>query len=682
MNKKFCRLTAFLLSAAAAISCLSPCTEAYYIFDDTVVTFDINTGEGLTKISPYIYGIADADELEGVTVNAVKQSSTALSTYNWETNYANSGAAANNSNDNSLISSYPASRWNEPALYSFDLFNKSMSNGVGSRFVTLPMLGYAAGDGSGAVLEPISSEPQHWINVVSQKNDVLSTIPDKNDNFVYSDEYVHYLVNKFGKAKSGGITGYFLDREPEYWQENFPMLELPKLKASTLTEKSIVLAQSVKSVDSTAMVFGPSLRGLTSYISLNDAPDWNKTGQGYNWFIDYYLSEMRKAENAAGYRLLDALDLHYYTESVSPLGDNVLDCTDYTHEQCSRTRMQTVRTLWDPDYSELSMVHSYRQYTPLIPILQASIKLYYPGTKLSFSEYNFGGGGDISGGIAEADALGCFASQGVYLACLSPNGKDSIYQKAAINLYTNYDGEGSSFGDTLVYSDNNDDENSSVFAAVNGSDLSRLTVVASNKNYTMDKEITFKITSYADYDSAVVYGFDSESADIVRLGTISDIKGNTFEYSMPPLSVYFFEINGTSDKPVTTADDSMGTEIGEGSESETAGPTFTINTESSVNDSDEPVPSEIPRETMVSVETETVLSEDDGESAFETDASQVTYVSESDIVTSDETPEEITGGAGDGGGKNVPTFWKVVISLMTASVGGLMIYAMIIDKKI
>ena len=167
-------MTAFLLSAAAAISCLSPSTEAYYIFDDTVVTFDINTGDGLTKISPYIYGIADADELEGVTVNAVKQSSTALSTYNWETNYANSGAQANNSNDNSLISSYPASRWNEPALYSFDLFNKSLQNGVSSRFVTLPMLGYAAGDGSGAVLAPISAEPQHWINVASQKNDVLS----------------------------------------------------------------------------------------------------------------------------------------------------------------------------------------------------------------------------------------------------------------------------------------------------------------------------------------------------------------------------------------------------------------------------------------------------------------------------------------------------------------------------
>ncbi len=675
-------MTAFLLSAAAAISCLSPSTEAYYIFDDTVVTFDINTGDGLTKISPYIYGIADADELEGVTVNAVKQSSTALSTYNWETNYANSGAQANNSNDNSLISSYPASRWNEPALYSFDLFNKSLQNGVSSRFVTLPMLGYAAGDGSGAVLAPISAEPQHWINVASQKNDVLSTIPDINDNFVYSDEYVHYLVNKFGKAKSGGITGYFLDREPEYWQRNFPMLELPKLKASSLAEKSIVLAQSVKSVDSTAMVFGPSLRGLTSYISLNDAPDWNKTGQGYNWFIDYYLSEMRKAENAAGYRLLDVLDLHYYTESVSPLGDNVLDCTDYTHEQCGRTRMQTVRTLWDPDYSELSMMHSYRQYTPLIPILQASIKLYYPGTKLSFSEYNFGGGGDISGGIAEADALGCFASQGVYLACLSPNGKDSTYQKAAINLYTNYDGEGSSFGDTLVYSDNNSDENSSVFAAVDGGDISRLTVVASNKNYSMDKEITFRITSDADYDSAVVYGFDSDSASVIRLGTVSDITDNTFTYEMPPLSVYLFEITGTSDKPVTTADDGIGAEIGEESSAETAGPTFTINTESVQNDTEKPAHSEAPLESMAPAEAETAFSDEDQDMSVGTDITEVPTGRGSTAAVSDGADEESPGRDDNENEKSVPTFWKVVISLMTASVGGLMVYAIIIDKKI
>ena len=49
----------------------------------------------------------------------------------------------------------------------------------------------------------------------------------------------------------------------------------------------------------------------------------------------------------------------------------------------------------------------------LIPWLKAKIAAHYPGTKLSFSEYTFGGGHDISGGVAEADALGIFGREGL-----------------------------------------------------------------------------------------------------------------------------------------------------------------------------------------------------------------------------------------------------------------------------
>ena len=49
-------------------------------------------------------------------------------------------------------------------------------------------------------------------------------------------------------------------------------------------------------------------------------------------------------------------------------------------------------------------------------MLQKKIAENFPGTKLSISEYNYGGGGDISGGIAEADVLGIFARMGVFSA--------------------------------------------------------------------------------------------------------------------------------------------------------------------------------------------------------------------------------------------------------------------------
>ena len=132
-----------------------------------------------------------------------------------------------------------------------------------------------------------------------------------------------------------------------------------------------------------------------------------------------------------------------------------MDVLTGTDEFSNAFRMQAVRTLWDSDYTEASnVVMMYKQFTPVIPTLQASIRMNYPKTRLSFSEYDFGGGGNMSGAIAEIDALGTFASQEVYLACLAPQTEDYPFQKAALNLFTNYDGNGSSFGDHLVYADN------------------------------------------------------------------------------------------------------------------------------------------------------------------------------------------------------------------------------------
>lgn len=684
MKNKFRRIIPIAAAAALFTGSLPRYdAEASIIYDDSVVTFNIDTEKGRTPVSPYIYGIADTVRLSGLTVNAVKQSNVSVSTYNWETNNANTGADLYNSNDNSLVSRYPNGMWAEPGLYSYALVSDANSCGIAGRFVTLPMLGYAAGDGNGMVMEPRSKAPERWVSVIPGKNDVLTTIPDINDNLTYTDEYVHYLVTRYGTADSGGITGYFLDREPEYWHENFPMLELSPVSAASLTEKSIILSQAVKAVDDSAMVFGPSLRGLTSYISLNDAPDWNKVGSGYNWFIDYYLAEMRTAEKASGERLLDCLDLHYYTESVSPTGDKVIDCTDYSHEQCNRTRMQTVRTLWDPDYTELSNVHSFKQYTPLIPILQASIQLYYPGTKLSFSEYDFGGGDHISGGIAQADALGCFAEQGVYLACLRPLSEECSYQRSAIELYTNYDGKGSSFGDTIVKADNGSDINSSVFASINGSDPTRLTVVASNKNYTLDKEITFNISSEAEYDSVTVYGMNSESSEIKKIGTVKNISGNSFEYEMPPLSVYIFEINGEiPEGSVTTADDNIGETVisADNDETSVTQPSETDRTEGTVTET------AVADGTAVSL-TETVIeteppSESSGKYGEMSSAPDIPVeTDEHSDGTTDETEHQPDEGTASDEEKHFPMAGKIFISLLTASAAALMVYAVIIDNK-
>ena len=70
------------------------------------------------------------------------------------------------------------------------------------------------------------------------------------------------------------------------------------------------------------------------------------------------------------------------------------------------------------------------------------------------TEYNFGAGDHISGGLAQADVLGIFGREGLYLGNYwgdgPGNGKLPSYIKSAFRLFRNYDGKGGTFGDTAV----------------------------------------------------------------------------------------------------------------------------------------------------------------------------------------------------------------------------------------
>ena len=96
----------------------------------------------------------------------------------------------------------------------------------------------------------------------------------------------------------------------------------------------------------------------------------------------------------------------------------------------------------------------------MLPSIRESINRYYPGTKIAISEYDFGASDDISGAIAEADALGVFAQNDVYFATLFA--READYQLAAIDLYANFDGNGSGFGNTLVSCESSDIDLSTV----------------------------------------------------------------------------------------------------------------------------------------------------------------------------------------------------------------------------
>ena len=658
-SKYFFRRTASLAAAAAIIFYAAnsgtevSAADSPSDTDTGSVTVSIDTSAGRKAISPYIYGINSESDLSGVSVNAIIQTDPQVSSYNWENNMSNDGSG----NDRSLVSLYPPNKLSEAGLYTEYLVSRASRYGIPSRYVTLQMMGKTAGNMSSGNL---------WNDVRFEKNDAYLSIPDTNDGIVYMDEYVSFLVNKYDYAVNGGINGYFLGNEPENWSERYPEAVPQPVTADELISRSSELAYSVKKIDPTALVYGPSLNGIEAFININNPDDWEQHGIEYSWFIDYYLDGMKKASEEKGTRLLDVLDIHYHTEATNGLLQPIIDSDDVFS---NNTRLQAPRILWDSSYTENStsaILHN--QHIPLIPTLDASIDMYYPGTKLSFSEYNFGGGNDISGGIAVADTLGIFAEYGVHMACVKPNTSNISYIKSALNIYTNYDGEGSGFGDTLVSASNGKDAMSSVYAAVESGDESELKVILINKNTSDVKSAEINIDSVYDFENADVYSFDSESSEIVKAEESVDISENSFSFEMEPLTVYMLVFNADGDILTVDPSDIPDTEVSETGTGISGDVSAVTVSEAST----------VTTTTFEHVEASTYSAASVNESTpSETGESVSTTAPEE--TSPDGTEETVTAASGTDTEKTVPKAVKVIVSVLVGAVVLAMAYILIND---
>jgi sugar lactone lactonase YvrE len=315
-------------------------------------------------------------------------------------------------------------------------------------------------------------------------------------------------------------------------------------------------------MDQYADVLAPATSGSEGCLTFQNAPDWpsiQAATPAYRWFLDYYLDRISKASTTAGTRLIDVLDLHRYSdENVSgpSPGTPLASQTDFSDKTTNMERVQAPRVLWDPTYVENSWMQLYYpQFLPWIPNIQASINAWYPGTKLAFSEYDYGGESDISGGIAQADVLGIYGKYGVYLGCLwvlneAPYFPSPVYVSAAFNLYLNYDGNGGKFGATSVAETDSDTVNSSAYASVDATNALHLVVL--NKSYTAPADLTFQIGGSMTYRSAQVYAFDANGSAIT-LRAPAAITNNQFTYTLPPLTAAHFFLPAALSSPAISS---------------------------------------------------------------------------------------------------------------------------------
>lgn len=508
----------------------------------------VTPSEQIRKISPYIYGVNTGVDLNAVSAKSIRLGGNRMSAYNWENNVSNAGSDYYNTSDMYMIADIPDEFKRVPGGPALALSNQACEHNIPYTLLTLQMLGYVTSSKRGRVTEENAAPSEYWVEVKNRKNGEFTLDPDKKDGAVYTDEYLNYLFDKLGKSDSEtGIKAYALDNEPVLWKHTHSLAWRGELSCSEIIERSLDLASLVKEMDSEAEVFGPALFGYSAFVDLGSAPDWQqiKADNGYRWFIDYYLDEMRNAEKNGSTRLLDVLDIHYYTEAKGVCGER--SCNHYDNDGCIKARLDSVKSLYDENYREDSWItDTGAEFFPLLPNLQQSIDKYYPDTKIGFTEYNFGGGDHISGAVAEADTLGIFAEYGVYFASIW-SFDNNQYQLAAINMFTDYDGKGNGFGDTLIKNEY-ENENISVYSSIDGSDENTVKVIVTNHSIHNETPVEISLASDEKYQSAEVYSLYGDSMEIMAMPAVEDIAENTFLYTLPPLSVTEFIINMPAEK--------------------------------------------------------------------------------------------------------------------------------------
>jgi hypothetical protein len=529
------------------------------------VSFNL-TSQQTHAISPYVYGInGDAAEngwaWQPANCGVIRSGGNRWTAYNWETNASNAGTDYGPYHSDDLLSSSSA-----PGAAVTDRIDAARADG-NAALVTLQLQGLVAADENGNVTP--SQVSTRFLPVIYAKGSAFSDPPDLTDKKVYMDEFLAFLKAKYPDgftANAARPVFINLDNEPDLWNSTFNLIQPAAPTCAQMLAKTESLASALKAVAPDAKLFGPVSYGFNGYWNFQNAADaGSPTPDGYDWWLDAYLKAMKAASDSGGTRLLDALDVHWYPETYSASGRITDDQSATPTAEMISARLQAPRALWDPafrpaaadgDNSDPDRDSSWiahdilNEAVRLIPRLEDKAAHDFPGTRLSISEYEFGGGLHISGALAEADCLGIFGREGVFSATYwAPGYTDSAghyttddpYILAGFRMFLDYDDAGSRFGGLGLTASTSDTTHSSVYASMDAGHPERVVIVAINKASTV-KSAAIRLTHTQALSTAQVWVLTQQAAGTaipkpVRQADIPLPVTNAFILAMPAYSV-------------------------------------------------------------------------------------------------------------------------------------------------
>lgn len=497
----------------------------------------VDAGKVIAKIPDEVYG---SNQPLDAPVKLRRHGGNRWTGYNWEINASNAGHDWHHTSDfwlNTLIG-LPNSPGLEPAALPLRHLLDDKEKGA-KTILTVPMAGYVAADGDGKV----GDEPapiKRWVKVIPKKGKPFAKTPDLEDGRVYVDEFVDYLKRHWGLSPQG--VGYWcLDNEPALWNGTHPRIHPQPAGYKELLDRSVATASAILDQDAGAQIIGPVLYGWQAARKLQDAPDSAEYNKTYGWFASYYLDQMKKAGEAQGRRLLHWFDLHWYPEARGG-GVRITEAGNNTSPEVVEARVQAPRSLWDPEYVETSWIAENlgKQPITLIPRLRESVERWYPGTRLAFTEFSYGGGHHISGAIATADALGIFGEAEAMAAHWNTSPSES-FTAAAYRLYLDYDGQGARYGDQALQAAAGDKAALSIHAASYSQDPDRLSVLVLHKGQGSAAPLDL---SLAGFKAATVQAWRLEGGSpAIKPSKGAALSGVTLKDELPPLSATLYVLS-------------------------------------------------------------------------------------------------------------------------------------------
>jgi uncharacterized protein (TIGR03437 family) len=525
------------------------------LWGQSAPTLAVDATANVHPISPYVYGIneyADSGLASIMRIPLRRFGGDATTSYNWQIDVSNAAS-------DWYFENY-AQYSGKPALpdgSSFDLFHEANLQTGALSLGTIPLMDWTPKDTVSCSFSVAKYGAQTGFNPYNTNcgNGILLSNSqqindDPNDAYQPSDsafeqQWVKYLLQRYGPANAGGVRMWDMDNEPEWWYSVHIDIYRKAATYDDMMMRNLKWAQAVKAVDPTALIVGPVPAGWSGYFYSRadmdsgwgtspyqywDNPTDQQAHDGVAW-VAYYLQRMQQFEKQNGYRLLDVFDVHGYiapSSLSSAAGDAAMETL----------RTTSTRVLWDPSYTDgCCALGPTGADTPpqLIPRMRQWVSSNYPGTRIGITEYSWGALGSITGAIAQADILGIFGRESLDYGTLWGPPAATDPGAFAFKIFLNYDGNGSQFGETSVSATSGDYDSLSIFAAQRHD--SALTVLVLNKTASPIAE-SIALKDFTPAATAQVWQYTSANLSaIVRQTPDLNVAGGSIGMTFPAYSM-------------------------------------------------------------------------------------------------------------------------------------------------